>query len=48
MMGINTADITGLVAIDFGSRLADIQLAPSLAQLTRWHETVSKRTGVKA
>jgi glutathione S-transferase len=42
------ADITALVAIDFGSRLADIQIAPSLAQLTRWHETVLKRASVKA
>jgi glutathione S-transferase len=42
------ADITALVAIDFGSRLADIQISPSLAHLTRWHEMVSKRASVKA
>ena len=42
------ADITALVAIDFGSRLADVQIAPSLAHLTRWHEAVSKRASVKA
>ena len=42
------ADITALVAIDFGLRLADIQIAPSLTHLTRWHETVSKRASVKA
>jgi glutathione S-transferase len=42
------ADITALVAIDFGSRLADIQIAPDLVHLTRWHETVSKRASVKA
>jgi glutathione S-transferase len=42
------ADITALVAIDFGSRLADIRIAPSLAHLTRWHETVSKRASAKA
>jgi glutathione S-transferase len=42
------ADITALVAIDFGCRLADIQIAPSLAHLTRWHDTVSKRASVKA
>jgi len=42
------ADITALVAIDFGSRLADVQVAPSLAHLTRRHETVSKRASVKA
>jgi glutathione S-transferase len=42
------ADITALVAIDFGLRLADIQIAPSLTRLTRWHETVSKRASAKA
>jgi glutathione S-transferase len=42
------ADITALVAIDFGSRLADIQIAPSLAHLTRWHLTVSKRASAKS
>jgi glutathione S-transferase len=42
------ADITALVAIDFGGRLADIQIAPSLTHLTRWHETVSKRASAKA
>jgi glutathione S-transferase len=42
------ADITALVAIDFGHRLADIQIAPSLSHLSRWHETVSKRASAKA
>jgi glutathione S-transferase len=42
------ADITALVAIDFGARLADIRIGPSLAHLTRWHETVSKRASAKA
>jgi glutathione S-transferase len=32
------ADITALVAIDIGGRLADIKIAPELAYLTRWHE----------
>jgi glutathione S-transferase len=41
------ADITALVAIDFGGRLAGIQIAPSLAHLTCWHETVSKRASAK-
>jgi hypothetical protein len=41
-------DITALVTIDFGSLLADVQIAPSLAHLTRWHETLSKRASVKA
>jgi glutathione S-transferase len=42
------ADITALVAMDFGRRLANIQIAPSLAHLTRWHETVSKRASARA
>ena len=42
------ADITALVAIDFGGRLADIQIAPSLAHLIRWHLAVSKRASAKA
>ena len=42
------ADITALVAIDFGGRLAGIQIVPSLAHLTRWHEAVSKRASAQA
>ena len=42
------ADITALVAIDFGGRLAGIQIAPSLAHLIRWHEAVSKRASAQA
>jgi glutathione S-transferase len=42
------ADITALVAIDFGHRLADIQVAPSLSHSARWHETVSKRASANA
>jgi glutathione S-transferase len=42
------ADITALVAIDFGRRLANIQIARSWAHLTRWHETVSKRASSRA
>ena len=42
------ADITALVAIDIGGRLADIKIAPELAHLTRWHETVSSRPSAKA
>jgi glutathione S-transferase len=42
------ADITALVAIDFAGLLAEIQIAPSLAHLSRWHETVSKRASAKA
>ena len=42
------ADITALVAIDFGGRLADIKIAAKLAYLTRWHEIVSSRPSAKA
>jgi glutathione S-transferase len=42
------ADITALVAIDIGGRLAEIKIAPELAHLTRWHETVSSRPSAAA
>ena len=42
------ADITALVAIDLGSRLADIKIAPKSVHLRRWHETVSSRPSAKA
>jgi len=42
------ADITALVAIDIGGRLADIKIAPELSNLTRWHKTVSSRPSAKA
>jgi glutathione S-transferase len=42
------ADITALVAIDIGGRLADIKIAPELTHLTRWHQAVSSRPSAKA
>ena len=42
------ADITALVAIDIGGRLADIKITPELAHLTRWHNAVSKRPSANA
>jgi glutathione S-transferase len=42
------ADITALVAIDIGGRLADIKIAPELTRLTRWHQVVSSRPSAKA
>jgi glutathione S-transferase len=42
------ADITALVAIDIGGRLADIKIAPELPHLTRWHDAVSKRPSASA
>jgi glutathione S-transferase len=42
------ADITALVAIDFGGRLAEIKITAELVQLARWHETVSSRPSARA
>ena len=42
------ADITALVAIDIGGRLADIKIEPELIHLTRWHKTVSSRPSAAA
>jgi len=42
------ADITALIAIDIGGRLADIKIAPDLAHLIRWHEAVSSRPSARA
>ena len=42
------ADITALVAIDIGGRLAEIKIAPEFAHLIRWHATVSRRPSATA
>ena len=42
------ADITALVAIDIGGRLAHIKIEPELTHLTRWHKTVSSRPSAAA
>ena len=42
------ADITALVAIDLGGRLADIKIDTEFARLTRWHKAVSSRPSAKA
>jgi glutathione S-transferase len=42
------ADITALVAIDFGGILANIKIAPKFAHLTRWRARVSDRASAKA
>ena len=42
------ADITALVAIDIGARLANIKIAPELTRLNRWHDTVSSRPSALA
>ena len=42
------ADITALVAVDFGAQLAGVQLGPSLKNLARWHQSVSSRPSAKA
>ena len=42
------ADITALVAVDFGAQLAGVQLDPSMKNLARWHQSVSSRPSAKA
>ena len=42
------ADITALVAIDIGGRLADIKITPELSHLTRWYNAVSTRPSAMA
>src|SRR5215472_1524280 len=42
------ADITALVAIDVAGILGDIRIAPTLRNLSRWHQTVSSRPSAKA
>ncbi len=42
------ADITALVAIDIGGRLGDIKIASKLANLTHWHDAVSRRPSAAA
>jgi glutathione S-transferase len=42
------ADITALVAVDFGQQLANIQIDPKLRALTRWHQAVSSRPSAQA
>ena len=43
----SVADITALVAIDFG-RPTNIRIAPEHKNLTRWHQEVSPRPSAKA
>jgi glutathione S-transferase len=42
------ADITALVAVDFGTMMAGVKLDPALKNLTRWHQAVSSRPSAKA
>jgi glutathione S-transferase len=42
------ADITALVAIDIGGRLAGIQIGSQLTNLARWHKAVSSRPSATA
>jgi glutathione S-transferase len=42
------ADITALVAIDIGARLANIKIHPELTHLSRWHDAVSRRPSALA
>jgi glutathione S-transferase len=42
------ADITALVAIDFGTQMAGLKLDQALKNLGRWHQAVSSRPSAKA
>jgi len=42
------ADITGLVAVDFGVQAAGVAMDPALKNLARWHQSVSSRPSAKA
>ena len=42
------ADITALVAIDIGKRLAQIEINSKLAHLNRWHATMSDSASARA
>jgi len=42
------ADITALVAIEFGMQVAGLKLDPALANLGRWYQAVSTRPSAKA
>jgi glutathione S-transferase len=42
------ADITALVAADFGAAMAGLKLDPACRNFTRWHRTVSARPSARA
>jgi len=42
------ADITALVAIDFGTQMAGLKVDPALKNLNRWHQSVSSRPSASA
>lgn len=42
------ADITAVVAIDFGSQLAGLKLDPALKNVSRWHRAVWSRPSASA
>ena len=42
------ADITAIVAIDFGTQMAGLKIDPALKNLNRWHQSVASRPSAKA
>jgi glutathione S-transferase len=42
------ADITAFVMLDFGSRMIDLQIDPSLGRLRKWFDAVAARPSAKA
>jgi glutathione S-transferase len=42
------ADITALVALEFGEQMAGLKIDPALKNLNRWHQSVASRPSAKA
>ena len=42
------ADITAIVAIEFGEQMAGLKVDPALKNLNRWHQSVASRPSAKA
>jgi glutathione S-transferase len=45
---LTIADITALVAVDFATQTAGVQMDPALKNLPRWHQAVASRPSAKA
>ena len=45
---ITIADITALVAVDFGAQMAGLKLDPALKNVARWHQGMSARPSARA
>jgi glutathione S-transferase len=45
---VTIADITALVALEFGRDMGGVKVDPALANLARWHKSMSSRPSAKA